>query len=76
MKRLNLDGRMFERDNGDYILFTDHEAAIKQAVAAEREAIVQYIINQGTITCGKEDIFYIDGCDIEAIRARGAKEGE
>ena len=31
MKRLNLDGRMFERDNGDYILFTDHEAAIKQA---------------------------------------------
>ena len=29
---------MEECDDGDYILFTDHKAAIKQAVAAEREA--------------------------------------
>ena len=40
MKRYDMvddDKWITEVSDGDYILFTDHEAAIKQAVEAERE---------------------------------------
>ena len=47
----------------------DVQALCFQAGAlAGREAVVQYIIDQGTV--GELDLYYIDDSDIEAIRAR------
>lgn len=48
MKRFDIDG--YGRDmvsdcEGDYVRFTDHEAAIKHAVAKEREACATMIEN-------------------------------
>ena len=48
------------------------KAAFQAGQVAERDAIVQYIIDQGTVEVkGNEDIYYITGDDIEAIKARG-----
>lgn len=75
MKRFNqsLYGmEIVEVVDGLYILFTDHEVAIKKAVEDAREAIVQYLIDQGTIECGcdGEQVYYITADDIATIRRR------
>ena len=48
------------------LLFAEH--CVAKAVEAERRAIAQYLIDQGTIMAGAEDVYYIDYDDIEAIR--------
>ena len=52
--------------------FVNLEIAFQAGQVAEREAIVQHIIDQGTITvlCGI-DVYFIADEDIEAIKARG-----
>lgn len=54
------------------------EAAFKAALVigrkSENEAIRQYIVDQGTIVCGGEDVYNITDDDLEAIRRRVEEE--
>lgn len=58
----NID-HLFEHEQGDWVKHSDHEAAIKAAVAAEREACVKIAFER------RGAVAYEIGV---AIRARGA----
>ena len=57
-----------DRKNWITTLKAEFDAEIQQAVKAERRAIAQYLVDQGTIMAGAEDVYYIDYDDIEAVR--------
>jgi hypothetical protein len=51
------------------------QASREQAIKEATEVAVQYIKDQGTIQCGKEDIYYIDTDDLSDIAAAIEKLG-
>ena len=69
---------MEESIDGDYILFTDHEEAIKQAVAAEREACAEVAENYISTDDNNHDKWTVSRSlrafrTAAAIRQRGEK---
>lgn len=58
----------------EVVLFTDHEKAIKQAVAAEREAFMEIIETEiDEDSEGYYQLAYQQRCFAAAIRKRGEK---
>ena len=69
---------MVESIDGDYILFTDHEEAIKQAVAVERDAcakIANETYSQFENSCYTygQAVCDVKASIVKAIRQRGEK---